>query len=104
MTNHIKEQIKDRIHTLPLGQEYLMKFYKHILNLNETIRGNVRVCIDILPEDITLQDPNRERKSWTEVWVVYNNGVPVTLYRRQPNTKFRLHRDVYENQYRLMSI
>ena len=85
MTRHLKEMITDRIQVLPVDDNYLVKLYQHILNLD--MEGDFRVCIDRLHPNIIQKDPRHHRREKNEIWVVVNKGIPTTLYRRRQKTE-----------------
>ena len=102
MTQHIKEMIRERVMVLPVTKDYIQTLYKHILKIKNVYSGDMRILIDRLDDSIIRQDPLRHRRQKNELWVVLNNGIPVTLYRRKEGQPFRQHLNRYHNlEYRL---
>lgn len=97
MTQHIKEMIKERVMVLPVTKDYVQSLIKHILKIKNVYSGDMRILIDRLDDSIIKQDPLPHRRHKNELWVILNNGVPVTLYRRKEGLPFRQHINRYHN-------
>ena len=88
MTRHFIEQFRDRVMSLPLPKKEIERILKHILNLKNTISGEVGIMVKQFEDHIIRQDYKPHRRNEDELWVILRNGNLVTTHRRSSQKTF----------------
>ena len=85
MTQHFIEQFRDRVMSLPLPKTEIKNLMNHILNLKNTISGEVGIMVKQFDNNIIRQDHKPHRRIEDQLWVILRNGTLVTTHRRSSN-------------------
>lgn len=88
MTEYVKNRLKDRVFCLPLPKKELEDIVRHILTLTTKVYGNVCIKIKEFDIDVVRQDPDISRRRDNTLWVVFNDGLLTTMYRRGESQVF----------------
>ena len=88
MTQHFIEQFRDRVMSLHLPKPEIDKLLRHILNLKDTISGEVGIMVKQFEDSIIKQDYKPHRRIEDQLWIILRNGTLVTTHRRSSNHTF----------------
>tara|TARA_S200002703_G_C3786078_1_gene242347 strand:- start:1382 stop:1699 length:318 start_codon:yes stop_codon:yes gene_type:complete len=103
MKEHFIKRFRERVMSLPLPRPEIEQLLHHILNLKNTISGEVGIMVKQFEDDIIKQDHKPHRRIEDQLWVILRNGTLVTTHRRSSNhtyntnpTSMKVDRLIYQ--------